>query len=483
MAPSEDLAGHVEHEMAVAQRRFRSRIAVLALASVAFDLVAAGLAKAFEHGAQHSFTTYLDALFWTTTQLLTVSSQLPNPEHTATKVLDVRPRGVGDHRGGVARGHLQRPPAPPHAPSRHEGAPDGASRRERAVGSRPMVLGLTAWAASFGLVVVFFVIFPVLVQGLIAFAAAQALGEKAENEEYARHHRMPGLVRPAKMARPVAVVTGAARGIGLETARRLSRHPPRRAVGPRRRRRRAGGRRPRDAVWAGCDITEPASIGAAIEEVVAECGGIDVCISNAGIAASGALRHLDPDVLAAQLNVNLTGNWRFIHACLPHVIARRGYVLGVASLAAIVAPLGIGAYGASKAGLEQLLNVLRIEVRHLGVDVGVAYFSWIDTDMVRGAERSHPGFAAMREGLRGPAGRTLPVGDAADAIVRGVQRRSRRVVAPGFVGALYRLRGLVPELIDREALQVRAGRRPHDRRDGGRARRLRSGPAPRRAVQ
>ena len=42
---------------------------------------------------------------------------------------------------------------------------------------------------------------------------------------------------------------------------------------------------------------------------------------------------------------------------------------------------------------------------------------------------------------------------AADAIVRGVQRRSRRVVAPGFVGALYRLRGLIPELIDREALK------------------------------
>ena len=89
MAPSEDLAAHVEHEMAVARRRFRTRIAVLARATVAFDLVAAGLAKLFEHGAQHSFDTYLDALFWTTTQLLTVSSQLPNPERAATKVLDV----------------------------------------------------------------------------------------------------------------------------------------------------------------------------------------------------------------------------------------------------------------------------------------------------------------------------------------------------------------------------------------------------------
>ncbi len=255
------------------------------------------------------------------------------------------------------------------------------------------------------------------------------------------------------MTRPVAVVTGAARGIGLETARRLS-ATHRVALldldadGVERAAAGLG-----DAVWAGCDITEPDSVASAVEEVVAECGGIDVCISNAGIATMGAMRHLDPDVLAAQVNVNLTGNWRVIHACLPHVVARRGYVLGVASAAAIVAPLGIGAYGASKAGLEQLLNVLRIEVHHLGVDVGVAYFSWIDTDMVRGAESHHPGFAAMRTGLRGPAGKTLPVGDAADAIVRGVQRRSRRVVAPGFVGALYRLRGLIPELIDREAFK------------------------------
>jgi NAD(P)-dependent dehydrogenase (short-subunit alcohol dehydrogenase family) len=256
------------------------------------------------------------------------------------------------------------------------------------------------------------------------------------------------------MARPVAVVTGAARGIGLETARRLS--ATHRvalldldAEGIERAAQDLG-----DAVWATCDITDADAVTAAIEQVVGECGSIDVCISNAGIATAGALRQLDPDAIAAQINVNLIGNWRVIHACLPHVIARRGYVLGVASLAAIVPPLGLGAYGASKSGLEQLLNVLRIEVRHLGVGVGVAYFSWIDTDMVRGAEAQHPGFAAMRSGLRGPAGRTLPVADAADAIVRGVERRSRRVIAPGFVGALYRLRGLIPELVDRQAGQM-----------------------------
>ena len=89
MAYSDDVAAHIEQEMTVARRRFRSRIAVLAGASVALDIVAAGLAKVFENGAAHAFPTYFDALFWTTTQLLTVSSQLPNPERTATKVLDV----------------------------------------------------------------------------------------------------------------------------------------------------------------------------------------------------------------------------------------------------------------------------------------------------------------------------------------------------------------------------------------------------------
>ena len=170
------------------------------------------------------------------------------------------------------------------------------------------------------------------------------------------------------------------------------------------------------------------------------CGGVDVVIANAGIAVSGTLRHLDPAVLDAQLRVNLSGAWRSIHAFLPSVVERRGYVLGVASLAAIVQSPGLGAYSASKAGLDALLHVLRQEVHHLGVGVGVAYFPLIDTDMVRGAEREHPEFARMRAEQRGPAGKVLPVGEAADAIVRGVaeraaQRRRPAVGAPARAAA------------------------------------------------
>ena len=61
----------------------------LAAVAIVVDLAAAGLAMAAEHGHPHAFDSYWAALFWTTTQLLTVSSQLPNPESTVAHILDV----------------------------------------------------------------------------------------------------------------------------------------------------------------------------------------------------------------------------------------------------------------------------------------------------------------------------------------------------------------------------------------------------------
>ena len=109
------------------------------------------------------------------------------------------------------------------------------------------------------------------------------------------------------MARPVAVITGAARGIGRETARQLSATHrvallDRDAAGVERAAAGIGG----DAIHAVCDITDAAAVASAIADVVERCGGIDVAIANAGIATAGALRHLDPDVLALQVDVSRT---------------------------------------------------------------------------------------------------------------------------------------------------------------------------------
>src|SRR5438105_15935434 len=99
------------------------------------------------------------------------------------------------------------------------------------------------------------------------------------------------------------------------------------------------------------------------------------------------VRSIAPDAFERPLEVHLLGTWRTVRACLPHIIATRGYVLVVASLAAIAHGPGMAAYTASKAGAEALAECLRLEVRPLGGHVGDAYFSRIATHMVAGADR------------------------------------------------------------------------------------------------
>ena len=111
-------------------------------------------------------------------------------------------------------------------------------------------------------------------------------------------------------------------------------------------------------------------------------------MANAGIAPGGMVRSTDPAAFERTIEINLLGVWRTVRACLPHVIERQGYVLVIASLAAAVHGPGMAAYSASKAGAEAFADSLRAEVKHLGVDVGVGYFSFIDTDMVRGGGRA-----------------------------------------------------------------------------------------------
>lgn len=259
------------------------------------------------------------------------------------------------------------------------------------------------------------------------------------------------------MSRPVALVTGAAQGIGLATAQRLA-HSHRLALLDLNAEKleRARERLGEDAVAVVCDIAEQDQVERAVAEVVESCGGIDVLFSNAGIGAGGTLRHLDPEVLQAIVDVNLVGNWRVIHACLPSLVERRGYVLANASASALMPALGLGPYASSKAGLEQLMNVLRVEVAHLGVDVGVSYFWFLETDMVRGAERDLGEIGGFRTELPGPLGRIASLDDAADAIVACIEGRGRRVVWPRWVSLVYRLRGLQGRQAERPALSSAA---------------------------
>ncbi|MGK2938060.1 MAG: SDR family oxidoreductase [Solirubrobacteraceae bacterium] len=238
-------------------------------------------------------------------------------------------------------------------------------------------------------------------------------------------------------------ITGAARGIGAESARRLHRKGANLAlVGlePERLEALAAELGDRVAVFE-ADTTDSAALDHAVAGTVERFGGIDVAIANAGIQRSGAVLTADPDAIERTIEVNLLGVWRTDRAVLPHIIERKGYLLNIASLAAIShAPL-MSAYTASKAGVEAFTDALRVETAPTGARVGCAYFGFIDTDIVRGSF-AQPSNQAMLKMLPGPIAKPAPLSQAIDAIEKGVERRSSKVWAPRFVGPLMLIRGI-----------------------------------------
>jgi NAD(P)-dependent dehydrogenase (short-subunit alcohol dehydrogenase family) len=247
----------------------------------------------------------------------------------------------------------------------------------------------------------------------------------------------------------VVLITGAARGIGAESARRLNGkgckvslvglEPERLAavaesIGP-------------NAAWFEADVRDSEALKRAVSGTVERFGGIDVVIANAGIATVGSVEALDPEDWERVIDVNLLGVYRTVHAALPHVIERKGYILPIASLAAVLHAPMMANYTAAKAGVEAFADSLRGEMSIHGVGVGCAYFSFIDTDMVSQAFE-HPVLAEQPPDRRGPLGSVAPLSEVGDAIARGVERRSRWVTVPRWVAGAIVLRGAIQPLVE-----------------------------------
>jgi NAD(P)-dependent dehydrogenase (short-subunit alcohol dehydrogenase family) len=235
----------------------------------------------------------------------------------------------------------------------------------------------------------------------------------------------------------VVFITGGAHGIGAETAHRLHAKGARLVLTDldeaalKATSAELGEDRVLTVV---ADVRDLAAMQAAAEAAVEKFGGIDVVIANAGIGSYGSLLQVDPEAFRRVIDVNLVGVFYTVRATLPAVLARRGYVLIVSSLAAFAAAPGMVPYDASKAGVEHLANALRLEVAHRGVSVGSAHMSWIDTALVRDGKADLPTFQELLAKLPWPLSKTTSVDECAAAFVKGIEGRKKRVYCPGWVG-------------------------------------------------
>ena len=157
----------------------------------------------------------------------------------------------------------------------------------------------------------------------------------------------------------VALVTGAASGIGAATAALLAAEGAT-VVGL-------------DVTEADgvqrCDVRDRGQVDAAVTAAIAEHGGIDVLANVAGIIRFGRFADLTPDQWQLQLDVNVTGPYHLSQAALPSLLERRGSIVNVASVAGLRGQAYSAGYCASKAALVMFTRALAVELADTGVRV------------------------------------------------------------------------------------------------------------------
>jgi short-subunit dehydrogenase len=258
------------------------------------------------------------------------------------------------------------------------------------------------------------------------------------------------------------VLTGASSGIGRALALVLARQRPRLALAARDSESladvadecRALGA---EAVVVPTDVSDPSAAAFLVETAVSAFGGLDVLVNNAGISMMARFDEVtDVSIFESLMRVNYLGCVYLTHHALPHLMARRGQIVVMASLAGLTGVPTRTGYAASKHAVIGFYDSLRIELAGSGVDVTVVAPDFVRSEIHRrsvGADGRPLGHSSMQEK------HLMTAEECAALTVRAMEGRQRLAIlsARGRWGRLVRL--IAPGLIDRIAARaVREGR-------------------------
>jgi short-subunit dehydrogenase len=258
------------------------------------------------------------------------------------------------------------------------------------------------------------------------------------------------------------VLTGASSGIGRALALALAPQRPRLVLAARDAETladvadecRALGA---EAMVVPTDVTDPAATAFLVETAVSAFGGIDVLVNNAGISMIARFDEVtDLAIFESLMRVNYLGCVYLTHHALPHLLARRGQIVAIASLAGLTGVPTRTGYAASKHAVIGFFDSLRIELADSGVDVTIIAPDFVISEIHRrsiGADGRPVGQSPMQES------RIMTAERCAALTLAAMARRQRMAIlsARGRWGRFARL--IAPALIDRIAARaVREGR-------------------------
>jgi NAD(P)-dependent dehydrogenase (short-subunit alcohol dehydrogenase family) len=231
----------------------------------------------------------------------------------------------------------------------------------------------------------------------------------------------------------VALVTGAMRGIGFETAKAL--HARGAAVvltdvdrgGVERAAAQIGGDR---VLGLLSDVRDESAVSGAVQAAVERFGGLDVAVANAGInTPPRTVLAMDPELFDRVLAVNLHGVVHTVRASLPQIVERQGHVVLVSSIYAFTNGMLQSPYAMAKAGVEQLGRALRVELAPHGASATVAYFGFVDTMLLDQAFED-PITQKLERSIPLPLRKKIPPAAAAAGIVDAIEKRADHVLLP-----------------------------------------------------